>query len=144
MVLEQEKVLFFRAYGLNCALAAAMGINGYVQLPMFHPWKELDLQLGEAVQVNVHGGVTYGPDQEGWIGFDTCHGGDVWTKEEFERFGVEWVPEQSRMFPEDLKPIGWERYWTVNQVQIETVELARQVAATNDQTPYHAPIWTSL
>lgn len=140
------RVWYFKAYGLPCALAAAMGINGYVQLPLFHPWRDLDLQLGDIEKADVHGGITYGPDFEGWIGFDTCHAFDMWSKEEYERFGVEWDDSQTHMFevikhPDERRRLRW---WTVNQVQIETTELARQVAANNDTTPYHAPIWFSL
>lgn len=46
--------------------------NGYVHLPKNHPWRDLkDWQI----PANVYGGITYGPDRDGWIGFDTCHPG---------------------------------------------------------------------
>lgn len=78
-------------------------INGYVRLPLSHPdlmaaeWAQLtaDRQpflmpdgrlmvsqiLGyDHIDVPVHGGWTYGPDIEGWIGFDTHHDGDRWPQ----------------------------------------------------------------
>lgn len=47
---------------------------GYVRLPEDHPWRHMP---GESIPVDVHGGVTYGPDGDGWIGFDTMHAGDA-------------------------------------------------------------------
>lgn len=144
--MQPDKVWYFKAYGLNCALAAAMGINGYVHLPLFHPWRDLDLQLRDIGTVDVHGGITYGPDDEGWIGFDTCHAFDVWSKEEYERFGAEWNDGHTRMFEGYKNTDERLRYrrWTVNQVKIETTELARQVAEADTKIPYHSPIWFSL
>lgn len=68
--------------GLNWAIVHAPrdgAINGYVQLPHGHPWEsdmwEGDSPLGD---VQVHGGITFGADPGGWIGFDTMHAGDAW------------------------------------------------------------------
>lgn len=63
------------AHGLRCALLPAPlygAINGYVQVPSID-WAQVE-------QVEVHGGVTYGPDTDGWIGFDTLHSGDNWPE----------------------------------------------------------------
>lgn len=35
-------------------------------------------------EVEVHGGITYGPDEEGWVGFDLCHAFDVCVDEDGE------------------------------------------------------------
>lgn len=41
--------------------------NGYINLPENHPWRNMeDWQIPSTV----HGGITYGPDEDGWIGFD--------------------------------------------------------------------------
>lgn len=72
--------------GLGCT-------NGYVRVP-----EELrNNPLFEKAETNsdfsVHGGITYGMDREGWIGFDTAHytdytiytpHGHQWTVEEVE------------------------------------------------------------
>lgn len=47
---------------------------GYVRLPEDHPWRGM---MMEDIPARVHGGVTYGPDDEGWIGFDTLHSDDA-------------------------------------------------------------------
>ncbi|KAA8828143.1 hypothetical protein [Bifidobacterium myosotis] len=46
--------------------------NGYVNLPEGHPWRRLE---DWQIPADVHGGITYGPDPDGWIGFDmmTAH-----------------------------------------------------------------------
>lgn len=43
--------------------------NGYVQFPGFE-----DLHVHNPP---VYGGLTYGPDSDDWIGFDTCHQDDL-------------------------------------------------------------------
>lgn len=64
-------------------------LNGYIQLPDGHPWLSAGEYCDDA-NVDVHGGITYGPDSGRWIGFDTAHLGDMipgfqdgaeWTRE---------------------------------------------------------------
>lgn len=47
--------------------------------------------------VEVHGGVTYGVDSDGWTGFDCAHAGDVCIIDEAEKKRTEgrtvWTPE---------------------------------------------------
>lgn len=43
---------------------------GYVKIPVGHPWFGKDYN---SLDVDVHGGLTYGPDEEGWVGFDCAH-----------------------------------------------------------------------
>lgn len=65
-------------------------VNGYVKLPEGHPWRELELQMGEG-EVDVHGGITYGPDPDGWCGFDTLHYQDNWPGSPNRDFdGIDW------------------------------------------------------
>lgn len=91
--------------GLECCTYHGMGgaLNGYVRLPETHP----DLLLAHAaelmpgseftfpdgtaginyprgydyIDVDAPGGWTYGPDFEGWVGFDTGHAWDYWPPE---------------------------------------------------------------
>jgi hypothetical protein len=84
-------------------------VNGYAHLPEGHPWRDLDLQLDDWDKgPKIHGGVTYGPTAEGWVGFDTLHAGDYW-------------PGAPRHFGDD-------REWTSEQVADEARSLARQIA----------------
>jgi len=64
--------------------------------------------------LGVHGGLTYGPDEDGWIGFDCAHGRDLCVSEHYP-----------------LPPtIDEENYtvWTLEDVLAETRRLAEQIA----------------
>lgn len=89
-------------------------INGYVRLPAGHPWRDLDLQMED--HVDVHGGVTYGPTSDGWIGFDTLHSGDWW-------------PGMYDTFRTQPGPLSGERVWTAEDVASEARNLASRASA---------------
>lgn len=123
--------------GVYCALGAGYAaVNGYVLLPDGHPWRELDL-CGEDWErgPEVHGGITFGPDDTGWIGFDTAHAWDYWTEEELCRAGLDGadlaraVQFQDQLYhyapPDDPD----NRHWTAKQLIAEVEHLARQVRA---------------
>lgn len=99
--------------------------------------------------LEVHGGVTFGPD-DGWIGFDTGHAGDNWTDEEIEKWLKDGDPlmwqelegRKRRLAEAGLSPdmwmpgrigreygiiSGWDRDWTMEQLVEETNHLAAQV-----------------
>lgn len=67
--------------------------------------------------LSVHGGVTYGPDDDNWIGFDTAHAWDGNFDENMEEL---------------LNTIGSigdpEHIWTPESVKEETEHLAEQLA----------------
>lgn len=62
----------WQAHGLWCAVIPSpyAGLNGYVRIP-------------EGVLIDVETlespALTYGPDRDGWVGFDTAHYWDVWA-----------------------------------------------------------------
>lgn len=81
-------------------------VNGYIRLPENHPWRNIDLGYANEETIEVHGGITYGMDKEGWIGFDTHHADDY-----------------TPIFP------SWGgRKWTLDDVRDETFHLAEQAA----------------
>lgn len=81
---------------------------GYVRLPEGHPW--LDYRgHGEAIPADVHGGITYGPDGDGWIGFDTMHAGDALLP---------------KGLPAPIPSSG--RFWSPQAVRTHTIGLAIQ------------------
>lgn len=82
-------------------------VNGYVKVPSWHPWFGL---YCDCIPVDVHGGLTYGCNQRGWIGFDTLHAGDYWPD-----------------MPRPLLELADGRHWTPGQVAAETLELVHQV-----------------
>lgn len=61
-------------------------INGYIKIPIRHPWFGLSYDAEGPRDVRVHGGLTYAEDhlltpegtiQGWWLGFDTNHIGDL-------------------------------------------------------------------
>lgn len=88
-----------------------LSVNGYAQIPVSHPWRNItDIQFA-GDPTDVHGGITYGMDAQGWIGFDTAHYGDQ----------------------VDEYLLGAEgRIWTVEDVAAEARSLATQIAEASD------------
>lgn len=90
--------------------------NGYARLPEGHPFRTLDLQMDDYDKLHVHGGITYGPTDDGWVGFDTSHAGDIWP-------GT----------PDLLRGMNFGRpviRWTHEMVEDTTRVLCEQIAAT--------------
>ena len=83
---------------------------GYVQLPEAHPWRAGDPDILD--HIDAHGGITYGPDKQGWIGFDTGHYGDHWPGTYFSPFAPE---------PHSIS-------WTPERMEQETIHLAELAA----------------
>lgn len=87
---------------------------------------------------DVHGSLTYGPDAQGWVGFDTGHGGDDWADEIIDaeltaagalrRFaGGTWLP--GRIADKYGLPA---RHWTIDELVEETNALAEQLVHADD------------
>lgn len=66
--------------------------NGYVALPFWHPYYEMDY---DKIPVNIHGGLTFSildDTTDLWvIGFDSNHSGDNLHNRSFE-----WLKEETR------------------------------------------------
>lgn len=122
-------------------------LNGYVRLPVTHP----DLLEAEAVELDgfffaevigetshvrgydyitvpVHGGWTYGPDLQGWIGFDTGHYGDFWPME-FRQQVLKPNADELLEIWVSLPPEEKLREWTVEAIMDETSRAASKLAA---------------
>lgn len=95
----------------TCTAPLYGAVNGYVRITEGHPWFGLGY---DAIDVDVHGGLTFGSDSDGWIGFDTLHSGDIWPG----------LPSSLR-----FGPASWDKHWTPELVAEETKRLARQAAA---------------
>lgn len=83
---------------------------GYVQTGLRFGYTDLPYNGGRSL-IEVHGGVTYGVDSEGWIGFDCAHAGDTCVED-----GSEHGEDDS------LRKV-----WTVDKVKSETEKLADQL-----------------
>lgn len=98
-------------------LHAGLGAtNGYARLPEGHPLRSLDLQWDDASELSVHGGITYGPTDDGWVGFDTSHFTDIWPM----------TPDFLKEIPSPTPKI----FWTHEMVESEARDLCEQIAAT--------------
>lgn len=95
---------------VTCRAPLYGAANGYVKIPADHHWHGLDY---DEIDVKVHGGLTYATD-DGWIGFDTLHSGDVWP-------GCPRIESQ----------VPWAKHWTDELVADETRALARAVAGAD-------------
>jgi hypothetical protein len=83
---ENRVVKTFEILGFECIISRGGPLlgnfNGYIGVPAGHPWHGKSI---ENLDCEVHGGPTWCeenlPWREGdgrwWIGFDTCHGGDL-------------------------------------------------------------------
>lgn len=85
-------------------------VNGYALLPEGHPWRQGDL-IDDA---DVHGGITYGPEPDGWVGFDYLHSMDWWPAQAELPYGHRYSDSVER---------------TPAEVAEEARSLARQIAA---------------
>lgn len=116
------------AHGLECAVRPSpLGpLNGYVRLPEDHPMRGKGY---DAFNVEAHGGLTYGCDAFGWVGFDTLHLGDWWREEDVQesadgeamrRAGIApmWSEDRNKGFPA----------WTKPKLRAEVERLAEQLA----------------
>jgi hypothetical protein len=66
--------------GLRCAIVASPmgGWNGYVQLPPGSRWR----RTGWLEVPDLGVSLTWGPDPDGWVGFDTGHATDAWAPDD--------------------------------------------------------------
>ena len=146
-------------------------LNGYVRLPEDHPQLsyamtgELNSPVRESFRPNAEGryerhepgyhfiepvqapgGWTYGPDEEGWIGFDTAHAGDVWdpvvARDMLRRFSLmeaqrteNYVGLIDEYFPFVPSGYGWDRYWTPGRLVAELERIAEEFAAQTQAHP---------
>ena len=119
---HQKPIRDWTSHGLRCImLDGPMSMNGYVFVPVEHPWYAIHYSecsqdcdekycdhTPESV-IEVHGGLTFSHlGNAGWIfGFDTCHAGDFM-----------------------ITPIGIEdgKHWYEDNVVRETEKMAKQLS----------------
>lgn len=138
----------FDHHGIWCrlALSPCWTVNGYCKVPESKIYRLEVNNMGHPDNIDVHGGVTYGPDDDGWIGFDCIHFGDIWHNEEREKYYEEYGDEAddpsppSRYDPGEidknrvdkdghmaLLEFPFVKAWTKSRVKKETKYLAQQV-----------------
>ena len=90
---------------------------GYVRSMFDSRWNYDDFQDWPAGLIDIHGGLTYGVDEDGWIGFDCAHAYDFCVDEDGEPWG-----KISHFGSRDDNKV-----WTLEDVKEETERLADQV-----------------
>jgi hypothetical protein len=116
------------AYGLKCRIAPGfINLNGYVQIPT----ELFNQDVAERV-LRASGGITYGPDENGLVGFDTAHAGDWWAPDDL----VSYLGPRRMEFANEMREmaygIPWGRRWTMDRLKEETERLAQQIAVALD------------
>ena len=108
--------------------------NGYVAVPRSHPAFNRHY---DALEVSVHGGLTYGsrahdhlgfPDRaKHWVfGFDCAHAGDYSPALEVHTAQI--MGREPRLPGEKWPKKDWDHYWSLQEVIAETKLLAEQLA----------------
>ena len=85
---------------------------GYVKTNFGDSWSYDDLRGYMGELISPHGGLTYGVDPNGWVGFDCAHAGDVCI------LNGEVLSDHA---------ISNTKEWEVEDVEAECRKLARQV-----------------
>jgi hypothetical protein len=106
LIVETEGSYRDHRYAVMCIQESHYA--GYVQLTD----EELDVvQLRSKVSdtgayvspdISVHGGITYGPDEDNWVGFDYAHAGDVCEHPERKLETMGCIREEHIWFPNDV------------------------------------------
>ncbi len=106
-------------------------LNGYVRIPVDHPY--FNKGWNDLTDLNVHGGITFTEceDEAHWIGFDCAHGGDYHPSiEAFKKTNK----EMQEFYKNHPFPKGYEQlslfhptYKNVNFVMGEIKELVDQL-----------------
>jgi len=109
---ETQNILEWSYKGKKCKVVRHdMGhYCGYVRTSFSDDFTYSDFHHFENNLVSVHGGLTYGVDEDGWVGFDCAHAGDKCVDEDGNDFGrmesynttTVWAPEDVRDEVESL------------------------------------------
>lgn len=110
--------------GLRCRVVK-LGMGhycGYVRSMFDDRWTYDDFQGWPHNLIDIHGGLTYGVDEDGWLGFDFGHAYDYCVDEDGEPWGT--MPRVSSREKDSV--------WTLDDVKEETEKLAEQVDVLQD------------
>jgi hypothetical protein len=115
--------------GVPCVIRPGFSsLNGYVRLPVALRdwWKD----YGEAaVVLDAHMSLNYGPDEDGWVGFDTAHYCDYWAADDLIGLVDAEGMALAAAFARINSQLPESRRWTRTLLREEAETLAAQVAA---------------
>jgi hypothetical protein len=121
--MPRESVKEWIAHGVACKIAPGFkSLCGYVQLP--EELRSLD-PIPRDIHVPHHG-LNYGPDEVGWLGFDTLHAWDHWAIEEIAPYVSEDEVQVMRWEETFLRGYDERIEWTL-ELLVEAVEDSRCV-----------------
>lgn len=119
--------------GLRCGIGGThLSGCGYVQLPprlrgLWHWYDDIPYE-----DVDAHGGLTYGVDAAGWIGFDTAHAGDYWPTNALA-YLLDAEERQELIEVRAIADTGprpyHSRLWNVHLLRAATMQLAESIFA---------------
>jgi hypothetical protein len=124
--MPREPIKEWTAHGIACRIAPGFKcLNGYVQLP-----KELRTmdRIPRDIYVPRHG-LNHGPDDDGWIGFDTLHAWDHWPIDEIAPYISEDEVTVMRWEAQIFKGEDDRIEWTLEMLVETTEALALRVAS---------------
>jgi len=108
----------FTYKGRRCKIVRDSGLGhycGYIRTGLRGNINSVENKLYRLI--DVHGGITYGVDEEGWVGFDTAHARDINKDEEGN------ITNQDALYDEDDEK---STIWTPEIVREEIEDLADQ------------------
>lgn len=119
-----DRAHVWRAHGLWCATVPSplIGVNGYVQLPELLAGVDTDA-------LPAPGGITYGPDPAGWIGFDTGHGWDVWLDPDVPQSPMAALLADAGI---ELPASAHAQVWTIEKLRAACAQLAAHLRRIAD------------
>ena len=115
--------------GVRCVIKAGFcALNGYVRLPTkMRGWWKDDNEAGDVL--STHGWITYGPDDDGFVGFDTTHCNDYWAADDLIGIVSDEGMFTASMLARQNSGDEYARRWTRARLRSEVEELAEQIAA---------------
>lgn len=116
----------FMAFDLECAILRSpmRGFCCYVKVPADR-LEQLDVE-----EIPCPGGITYGPDVAGWIGFDTGHAWDEYIPDSPGETRSPDVERRERLIGPPPSYAGEDsRFWTSEELRDATVALAAMIHA---------------
>lgn len=128
----------FDVDGVACMIAVGGAVCGYVRLDASHPWRRSP-PVGAPVPLS------YGPDVDGWVGFDTLGPPAFWERNDVPEPLRTELDRRDRLFAEAgfddfdtlLSTIAGSRrdVWDMVRMRTTVVELARAsiAAARSDR-----------
>lgn len=120
----------WEAFGLRCQIRYGfLCFNGYVQIPEYLFSEDTARDV-----IAAHGGITYGPDEEHWVGFDPVHHRDRWALDDLLPYiseGELLAYQLRQQFDTEDRRRDTHR-WTLTELRQHTEAIAQQVALALD------------